>query len=171
MTRRLLWLELEGGAAVDIHSVARSNAAWQGGEPYEDLPVPPGARTVTAVGPLDRPATLFAHPPVLRGLRELRDAGVELVWNSRWLATPDRLRALADELGLGDVVRLPSADELPVAPNQDGIGILTTPYWEHWKVRASSSGRADCRRTGSSSSSTPPSTCRPVASPTASSTG
>lgn len=135
MTRRIMWLELEGGAAVNIHSVARSNAAWQGGEPYEDLPVPEGAVEVTATGPTGRAETLFARPVVLEGLRHLVSEGVDVVWSTRWLTAPDRLTEVAAALGL-EGVRMPTAAESPVAPNQDWIGIRTTPYWEHWKVRS-----------------------------------
>ena len=136
MTRRILLLELEGAVVVDTFSQSRSNAVWQGLADDVRLTVPEDARSFEVTGPADRPHEYFVQPGVVEGVRALAEAGVDILWNSRWLATPDRLGAFAEQLGLADAVRMPTVDELPVAPNLDWIGIRTTPFWEHWKVVA-----------------------------------
>lgn len=129
MSRHTILLGVEGVLLVEIDSPARDYAAMKEGREYAPLPVPDDG----AVTPDDR---FFFRLPMVEGIRELAEAGADIVWNTRRLTDPAALRALAEHLGLADAVRFPDATELPAAPTDGPVDTGPNVLWEHWKVQA-----------------------------------
>lgn len=135
MSPRTLLLSVDGSLLVEIDSPERAYAADREGRTHEPLEVPPDARELQLAGPGGRGPYYF-RPAAITALRHLADTGVDIVWNTRWLAFPPSLSGLAHALGLEDAVRAPGSDELPVVPVDLRIDHGPNVFWEHWKVRA-----------------------------------
>jgi hypothetical protein len=78
---------------------------------------------------------VFVRPAVIDALRSAGAAGVDIVWNSRWLVDPVALRALSDELGLSEAVRFPADGELAAEPTLETLRSDVPGFWDDWRTR------------------------------------
>lgn len=115
MTRTLL-LEVDVAVLVDLVDPVLEYASYKTGGDYEGTAVPDAARRLTVADPAERDRDVFVREAVLDALRHAHRSGVDIVWHSRWLATPSHLDALTRELGLEETVRRPSDAELAGPP-------------------------------------------------------
>ena len=135
MTQRTILLSVDGSLLVEIDSPERAYAAYRTGRGEGPLEVPPGASSLNLAGP-DGRGPYFFRPAVVDALNDLAHAGVDIVWNTRWLTSPEPLSVLARMLGLDDAVRVPTVAELPIPPANLRIDHGPNVLWEHWKVQA-----------------------------------
>ena len=133
---RTMLLSVDGTLLVEIDSPERQYASYRTGVDQAPLPVPGDARELVIGTPRGNPSAFFFRPAVIDAVHELANAGVDIVWNTRWLSTPSKLDALARELDIADAVRVPTEIELPVAPTVERIDFGPNRLWEHWKVQA-----------------------------------
>jgi len=135
MARRTVLLSVDGSLLVELDSPERAYAAYRLGKDYSPLTVPPEALLVDAVGH-DGRGPYFYRPAVVEAVRASAHAGVDIVWNTRWLTNPMQLELLAQIVGLAGAVRIPDGSELPVSPTSDRVDHAPNVLWEHWKLRA-----------------------------------
>jgi len=135
VTAHTILLSIDGALLVETDSPEREYAAYRVGDEYRPLTVPDDAVELEMKGPGDR-GPYFYRPAVVDGLRALARSGADIVWNTRWLASPASLGELSRRLGLEGSVRVPSPAELPVAPADVRIDLGPNVLWEHWKVQA-----------------------------------
>lgn len=136
MTSRTLLLDLDGALIVDIAFPDQDYAAYREGRHFSPKPAPDGALTTTLRDPQGRARTYFYLPRAIDAVRAAASAGIDVVWNTNWLASEEQLRQLAAQIGLADDVRFPTDDELPVRPSVTRIDFGPNQLWEHWKVQA-----------------------------------
>jgi len=135
VTRRTILLSVDGSLLVEIDSPERAYAAYRTGRDEGPLAIPPGAGELDFTG-LNGRGPYFFRPAVVEVLRDLAHAGVDIVWNTRWLTSPEVLGELAHVLGLDEAVRFPTAAELPSPAVNVRIDHGPNVFWEHWKIQA-----------------------------------
>ncbi|CAN5595900.1 hypothetical protein BH10ACT7_BH10ACT7_24710 [soil metagenome] len=129
-------LDVDSALMVDIDFPDQQYAAYRTGDDYSPQPFPDGALTTTLRDPRGRARTYFYLPQAIDAIRAAASAGIDVVWNTNWLADEERVRQVATEIGLADDVRFPTDDELPVRPTDTRIDFGPNCLWEHWKVQA-----------------------------------
>lgn len=129
-------LDVDGALMVDVDFPDQQYAAYRTGDEYSPRPIPGEALTIALLDPQGRARTYFYLAQAIDAVRAAASAGIDVVWNTNWLAAEERLRRLASEIGLADEVRFPTVDELPVRPTATRIDFGPNRLWEHWKVRA-----------------------------------
>lgn len=137
MTRTLL-LEPEVAVVLDLVDRELSYNAWRGYIDYTPAPIPDGARRLTLTTRAGEEREVFVRPAVLDALHEAHAAAIDIVWHTTWLAAPDTresLAALAQDLGLTDVVRFPAADEIVGTPTFRILHPSHPEFWEDWRLR------------------------------------
>ncbi len=134
MTRRTLLLAVDAVVVVYVVDPVLEYASFKGSGDYVSTPVPQGARELDVTDPRGLRRAAFVRPEVLAALRDSALAGVDIVWNSQWLTAPERLRALARDLELDDIIRFPTEAELGSAPTDEPFHRASAGFWNHWKM-------------------------------------